>query len=126
VIIADRLRILRSIAGPASASQMPCWGDQTPSYSHHRHRRRRESCSGPATDAISGNSSWQPVKQWYFHRPLSMILQPFFERGLVLDGLDEPLVDPDRAQSRTPGYVYTELPGMPVGRMRRIGGELPP
>jgi ubiquinone/menaquinone biosynthesis C-methylase UbiE len=61
----------------------------------------------------------QPVSQWYFHRPLWMILQPFFEKGFTLDGLEEPLVDPEHAKPRSPSYAYTELPGVLVARMRR-------
>lgn len=62
----------------------------------------------------------QPVEQWYFHRPLWMILRPFFSHGFVLDALEEPLVDPERATPGTPMYVYTQLPGVLVGRMCRI------
>ena len=61
----------------------------------------------------------QPVEQWYFHRPLSMILQPFFEHGFALDGLEEPLLRPEQEEPGTPSYVYTQLPGVLVGRMRR-------
>ncbi|HEU4355295.1 MAG TPA: class I SAM-dependent methyltransferase [Actinomycetota bacterium] len=61
----------------------------------------------------------QPVLQWYFHRPLWLILRPFFERGFVLDGLEEPLVDPEHATPRTPEYVYTQVPGVLVARLRR-------
>jgi SAM-dependent methyltransferase len=60
----------------------------------------------------------QPVEQWYFHRPLGMILDPFFEHGFVLDGLDEPLLDPEEETPGTPTYVYTQLPGVLVARMR--------
>jgi ubiquinone/menaquinone biosynthesis C-methylase UbiE len=61
----------------------------------------------------------QPVQQWYFHRPIWMILRPFFEQGFVLDGFEEPLVDPDHGKPGTPTYVYTQLPGVLVARMRR-------
>jgi SAM-dependent methyltransferase len=61
----------------------------------------------------------QPVQQWYFHRPLWMILDPFFRHGFALDGLEEPLLDPDGEKPGTPGYVYTQLPGVIVARMRR-------
>jgi len=61
----------------------------------------------------------QPVAQWYFHRPLWMILRPFFENGFALDGLEEPLVDPEHAKAGSPSYVYTELPGVLAARMRR-------
>lgn len=60
----------------------------------------------------------QPVEQWYFHRPLSKILEPFFAHGFALDALDEPLVDPDQGTPGTPKYVYTQVPGVLVGRMR--------
>lgn len=72
----------------------------------------------PSTDkgvAVRG----QPVQHWYFHRPLWLILQPFFKRAFVLDGLEEPLVRPEHARPGTPGYVYTQLPGVLVARMRR-------
>jgi ubiquinone/menaquinone biosynthesis C-methylase UbiE len=62
----------------------------------------------------------QPVEQWYFHRPLWMILEPFFEQGFALDGLEEPLVGPDHGAPGTPMHVYAELPGVLVARMRRI------
>lgn len=61
----------------------------------------------------------QPIEQWYFHRPLWMILQPFFDHGFALDGLEEPLLDPERKTPGTPGFVYTQLPGVLVARMRR-------
>jgi ubiquinone/menaquinone biosynthesis C-methylase UbiE len=62
----------------------------------------------------------QPVEQWYFHRPLWMIMEPFFAHGFVLDGLEEPLVDPDRGTPGTPMHVFTQLPGVLAARMRRL------
>ena len=62
----------------------------------------------------------QPVEQWYFHRPLQMILEPFFEHGFALDGLEEPLLDPEHETSGTPMFVYTQLPGVLVARLRLI------
>jgi SAM-dependent methyltransferase len=60
----------------------------------------------------------QPVEQWYFHRPLWMILEPFFERGFVLDGLEEPLVpDPEWKTGRA-SHVFTQVPGVLVARLR--------
>jgi hypothetical protein len=49
-----------------------------------------------------------------------MILKPFFEHGFALDGLEEPLVDPERSDPGTPTFVYTQLPGVLVARMRRL------
>lgn len=62
----------------------------------------------------------QPVEQWYFHRPLWMILEPFIEHGFALDGLEEPLVALEHESPGTPMYVYTQLPGVLVARMRLI------
>lgn len=61
----------------------------------------------------------QPVQQWYFHRPFWMILQPFFEHGFVLDGLEEPLLTPDEEEPGTPAFVFTQIPGVLVARMGR-------
>jgi hypothetical protein len=66
--------------------------------------------------AIAG----QPIEQWYFHRPLWMILEPFFRHGFALDGLEEPLLDRDRGKPGAPMHVYTQLPGVLVARMRRM------
>ena len=68
----------------------------------------------------------QPVEQWYFHRPLWMIFQPFFEHGFALDGLAEPLVDPDRGDPGTPMHAYTQVPGVLVARMRRFATSYQP
>jgi ubiquinone/menaquinone biosynthesis C-methylase UbiE len=63
----------------------------------------------------------QPVQQWYFHRPLWMILEPFFVHGFSVDGLEEPLLTPsDRQKPGTPEYVFTQIPGVLVCRMRRL------
>jgi ubiquinone/menaquinone biosynthesis C-methylase UbiE len=78
-----------------------------------------ESSSGKGV-AIRG----QPVEQWYFHRPLWMVLQPFFEKGFAVDGLEEPLVTPEQGKPGTPGYAYTQVPGVLVARMRRILSDL--
>jgi ubiquinone/menaquinone biosynthesis C-methylase UbiE len=61
----------------------------------------------------------QPIEQWYFHRPLWMILEPFFEHGFALDGLEEPLVGLDHGEPGTPMHVYTQMPGVLVARMCR-------
>jgi len=61
----------------------------------------------------------QPIEQWYFHRPLWMILKPFFDQGFVLDGFEEPLDDSEHGTPGTPIYVYTQLPGVLVARLRR-------
>jgi ubiquinone/menaquinone biosynthesis C-methylase UbiE len=61
----------------------------------------------------------QPVLQWYFHRPLWMILAPFFEHGFAVDALEEPLLRPQHQKPGMLSYVYTQVPGVLVARMRR-------
>lgn len=60
----------------------------------------------------------QPVEQWYFHRPLAEILRPFFQQGFVLDALEEPLLDPSGQTPGSPSFVFTEIPGVLVARLR--------
>jgi ubiquinone/menaquinone biosynthesis C-methylase UbiE len=62
----------------------------------------------------------QPIEQWYFHRSISDIFRPFFDHGFALEGLEEPLVDPERGTAGSPGYVYTEIPGVLVARLRLL------
>jgi SAM-dependent methyltransferase len=62
----------------------------------------------------------QPVEQWYFHRPLWMILEPFFEHGFVLDGLEEPLVPDPGWKTGRASHVFTQIPGVLVARLRRV------
>ena len=38
---------------------------------------------------------------------------------MSLEGLKEPLVHPEQGKPGTPSYVYTQLPGVLVARMRR-------
>ena len=80
----------------------------------------RVSSYGRAFTSTGVGIRGQPVEQWYFHRPLWMILQPFFEHGFALDGLEEPLVGPPDWKPGTPAHVYTQVPGVLVARMRRI------
>jgi SAM-dependent methyltransferase len=56
----------------------------------------------------------QPITQWYFHRPLRLIVEPFFAGGWVLDGLDEPVLDP-------PAPLFSEIPGVLVLRFSYLG-----
>jgi ubiquinone/menaquinone biosynthesis C-methylase UbiE len=64
--------------------------------------------------AIAG----QPVEQWYFHRPLGEILRPCFDHGFALDGLEEPLLDPSGHSAGSPSFVFTQIPGVLVARLR--------
>jgi 2-polyprenyl-3-methyl-5-hydroxy-6-metoxy-1,4-benzoquinol methylase len=53
----------------------------------------------------------QPVGQWHFHRPLELILEPFFASGWVVDGMLEPPL--------MSSPFHAELPGVIVIRCRK-------
>jgi len=55
----------------------------------------------------------QPTTQWYFHRPIELILQPFFANGWIVDAFREPVL----ATSR----FFADVPGILVVRFRRGG-----
>jgi 2-polyprenyl-3-methyl-5-hydroxy-6-metoxy-1,4-benzoquinol methylase len=55
----------------------------------------------------------QPVTQWYFHRPIDLILEPFFAHGWIVDAMREPVL----ASSR----FFSDVPGILVVRFRRPG-----
>jgi SAM-dependent methyltransferase len=71
--------------------------------------------SARKTEGIVG----QPEPQWFFHRPLSLLLRHGFEAGFVLDGLEEPRLP---AEDGKPGVRWRNMPDIPpimVIRMRR-------
>jgi SAM-dependent methyltransferase len=55
----------------------------------------------------------QPAAQWYFDRPLSELLRPFLEAGLVLDVLEEP-----SATDASDQPVWREIPPILLARLR--------
>jgi 2-polyprenyl-3-methyl-5-hydroxy-6-metoxy-1,4-benzoquinol methylase len=61
----------------------------------------------------------QPVPQYYFHRPLSVLFNSAFSAGFVLDGLEEP-VFPNAAGARRPfsWENFREIPPVLVARVR--------
>ncbi len=62
----------------------------------------------------------QPVAHWYFHRSIADLLRPFFMSGLVLDGVEEPLIDPEGIRPGSMSMIFTEIPLVLVARMRVI------
>ena len=63
----------------------------------------------------------QPEAQFYFHRPLQMILGAMFEAGFVMDALEERAFPPDVAPGRHPlGWSgkFSEIPPVLMARMR--------
>lgn len=74
----------------------------------------------PATTkgiAISG----QPELQYYFDRPLSLLLSTCFEAGFVVDGLEEPVIPPEGVDARdAPSDPFQQIPPVLVVRLRRV------
>lgn len=61
----------------------------------------------------------QPVPHYYFHRPLSLLLRPFFDAGLALDGLEEPTFPPQTAEPL--GLLsWRNLPEIPPALVARL------
>ena len=60
----------------------------------------------------------QPVTQWYFDRSISELFVTFFRHGLVLDGIEEPVLSPDGVRPGDERMIFTELPGVLVARLR--------
>jgi 2-polyprenyl-3-methyl-5-hydroxy-6-metoxy-1,4-benzoquinol methylase len=60
----------------------------------------------------------QTVPQYYFHRPLHLVLQTCFSAGFVLDGLEEPPT-PGREGARPLSWFnFPEIPPFLVARLR--------
>ena len=60
----------------------------------------------------------QPVPHYYFHRPLSLLLNPAFEAGFALDGLAEPVfATPAEGQGSLFEHVYSDMPAAFVARL---------
>ncbi len=63
----------------------------------------------------------QPVPQYYFHRPLSVLFNACFRAGFVLDGFKEPVFDHKRERNRTLSWEkYTAIPPVLVARFRLV------
>ncbi len=61
----------------------------------------------------------QPVPQYYFHRPLSLLFQHCFNAGFVLDGMEEPAFQGEIAANRPTSWAnFKDIPPVLVARMR--------
>ncbi len=61
----------------------------------------------------------QPVPQYYFDRPISGLLQPFFAAGFALDGLEEPAFREAGENPRSLDmYNFREIPWVLAARLR--------
>lgn len=61
----------------------------------------------------------QPAAQYYFHRPLHLLLQEAFAAGFVLDGLEEPPLTLERNPKRALSWSnFSEIPPFLLARLR--------
>jgi 2-polyprenyl-3-methyl-5-hydroxy-6-metoxy-1,4-benzoquinol methylase len=66
----------------------------------------------------------QPHPQYYFHRPISLLLNLGFEAGFVLDGIEEPAFGPEDVGSREFSWVrFKGIPPVLVARLRLPGAS---
>ena len=65
-------------------------------------------------EAMSG----QPLLQYYFDRPISLLFKTCFDAGFVLDGLEEPVFCEPGASGRLTWSNYSQIPPVLVVRMR--------
>jgi hypothetical protein len=64
----------------------------------------------------------QPYPQYYFHRPLSVLLNVGFGVGFVLDGIEEPGFGPgDEGPSEFSWARFQDIPPVLVARLRLLG-----
>jgi 2-polyprenyl-3-methyl-5-hydroxy-6-metoxy-1,4-benzoquinol methylase len=60
----------------------------------------------------------QPLQQYYWHRPLHLLLNPAFEAGLVLDRLEEPPFRPDPPPASAFSWANYDMPPLLFARLR--------
>jgi SAM-dependent methyltransferase len=65
----------------------------------------------------------QPVPQYYFHRPLTALFQPFFASGFALDGLAEPSFGSNADREKVFDMVYQHIPPALIARFRLMNLE---
>ena len=60
----------------------------------------------------------QPAPHYYFERTFETLLGACFNAGLVMDGIEEPCLDPERSVRRSSWAIFKEIPPVLVVRMR--------
>lgn len=63
----------------------------------------------------------QPLNQLYFERPLNALLRPFFDAGMAVDGLEEPVFPAPSEPARLRWQSLPEIPPVLAVRLRRAG-----
>jgi SAM-dependent methyltransferase len=62
----------------------------------------------------------QPVPQYYFHRPMSLLFEPFFAAGFTLDGMEEPVFGSRADPAKLFDMVFQKIPPALVARLRLL------
>ena len=74
------------------------------------------------TEGIVG----QPEPQYYFHRPLHMLLDVGFRAGFIVDALEEPAFPPEATELMNVRWMdMSEIPPIMVVRMKLRGASQP-
>ena len=74
------------------------------------------------TEGIVG----QPEPQWFFHRPISVLLEFGFKAGFVVDGIEEPrFPETEKPKSGVRWHDMPDVPPIMVVRMKLIPGSQP-
>lgn len=60
----------------------------------------------------------QPAAQFYFHRPLSLVYNTAFRYGFVLDGIEEPVFEPNEESHRP--FSWSNFPNIPPVLVSRM------
>jgi SAM-dependent methyltransferase len=60
----------------------------------------------------------QPSTHWYFDRSIQELFGAFFNRGFVLDALEEPVMRPEDVTPESSSAVFARIPPVLVARMR--------
>jgi 2-polyprenyl-3-methyl-5-hydroxy-6-metoxy-1,4-benzoquinol methylase len=86
--------------------------DQTPTYSIKVSRY----LSAKVTKGLA--ISDQPLQQFYWHRPLHMLLNSAFANGLVMDRLEEPPITADPPSKNAFDWANYDMPPLLFARLR--------
>jgi len=68
---------------------------------------------------IGAGMPGEPNPHYYFHRPLSQLLAPFFNSGFMLDGMEEPAFPRDDDARALSWGSYHQIPPILAVRLRR-------
>jgi 2-polyprenyl-3-methyl-5-hydroxy-6-metoxy-1,4-benzoquinol methylase len=97
----------------AMLAELPDY-DQEPTYAI----KIRRYLSAEVTKGLA--ISEQPVQQYYWHRPLHLLLNSAFSNGLVMDRLEEPKITAETPPTSAFAWSNYDMPPLLFARMRPI------